>query len=44
MTMTKNTADNGKGDKLRKGADLKTYRDNYDAIFRKRKPARRKSK
>ena len=28
----------GKGDKLRKGADLNTYRDNYDSIFRKPKP------
>ena len=27
----------GKGDKLRKGANLKKYRDNYDAIFRKKK-------
>ncbi len=29
---------NGKGDKLRAGADLRAYRDNYDAIFRKQKP------
>lgn len=27
----------GKGDKLRKGANLKAYSDNYDRIFRKRK-------
>ena len=27
----------GKGDKLRKGANLKAYWDNYDAIFRKPK-------
>ena len=26
---------NGKGDKLRKGANLKAYYDNYDKIFRK---------
>ncbi len=26
---------NGKGDKLRKGANLKAYYDNYDSIFRK---------
>jgi hypothetical protein len=25
----------GKGSKLRKGANLKAYRDNYDKIFRK---------
>ncbi len=25
----------GKGSKLRKGANLKAFRDNYDAIFRK---------
>lgn len=28
---------NGKGDKLRKGANLKRYRDNYDKIFKKNK-------
>jgi hypothetical protein len=27
----------GKGDKLRKGADLKKYWDNYDRIFNKDK-------
>jgi hypothetical protein len=27
----------GKGEKWRKGTDFKTYRDNYDAIFRKKK-------
>ena len=27
---------NGKGDKLRKGADLNAYYNNYDAIFRKK--------
>ena len=26
----------GKGDKLRAGADLKKYWDNYDGIFRKK--------
>ena len=26
---------NGKGDNLRKGSNLKAYRDNYDRIFRK---------
>lgn len=26
---------NGKGDKLRKGANLKAYWENYDRIFRK---------
>lgn len=26
---------NGKGDKLRKGANLKAYYDNYDKIFKK---------
>jgi len=26
----------GKGDKLRKGANLSLYRDNYDNIFRKK--------
>lgn len=27
---------NGKGDKLRKGANLKAYYDNYDKIFSKK--------
>lgn len=27
----------GKGDKLRKGADLRAYSENYDRIFRPRK-------
>lgn len=26
---------NGKGSKLRKGANLKAYRENYDRIFKK---------
>jgi len=30
---------NGKGDKLRKGANLKAYYDNYDKIFRKQATA-----
>lgn len=28
----------GKGDKIRKGADLKAYWENYDNIFKKDKP------
>lgn len=27
----------GKGDKLRKGANLKAYRENYDLIFKNKK-------
>ena len=30
----------GKGDKLRKGADLQKYWDNYDRIFKKDKTKR----
>jgi len=37
MTNMGKTADNGKGDKLRKGADLKKFRDNYDSIFKKKR-------
>lgn len=37
MTQTTQTNMAGKGDKLRKGADLKAYTDNYDRIFRPRK-------
>lgn len=33
--------DVGKGEKWRKGTDFKTYRDNYDAIFRKPKKEKR---
>ena len=32
----------GKGDRLRKGANLDAYRDNYDSIFRKSKPEEKK--
>ena len=34
----------GKGDRLRKGADLKKYRDNYSAIFGKEKKENERSK
>jgi hypothetical protein len=34
----------GKGSKIRKGANLKAYRDNYDKIFRKVEDAKNSKK
>jgi hypothetical protein len=35
---------NGKGSQIRKGANLKKYWENYDAIFRKPKPEKESPK